>query len=128
MTKTLTEQWREGTLPEGYYYTKSINILDKERIMIDYYIPALHHFEIMPSEYVKEVIVEAPSYDEYKQLVSKTDQLEKRLEVSEKEHYRTLEQLRIATGALREYANCKPTEWMSCVTADKALKEMEGVK
>ena len=36
--------------------------------------------------------------------------------------------LEIATKALKEYANCKPTEWMSCVTADKALKEMEGVK
>ena len=36
--------------------------------------------------------------------------------------------LEIATKALEEYANCKPTEWMSCVTADKALKEIEGVK
>ena len=35
--------------------------------------------------------------------------------------------LEIATKALKEYANCKPTEWMSCVTADKALKEMEEV-
>lgn len=36
--------------------------------------------------------------------------------------------LEIATKALKEYANSKPTEWMTCVTADNALKEMEGVK
>lgn len=35
--------------------------------------------------------------------------------------------LDIATKALKEYANCKPTEWMSCVTAEKALKEMEEI-
>ena len=35
--------------------------------------------------------------------------------------------LKIATKALKEYANCKPTEWMSCVIAQKALKEMEEV-
>lgn len=80
MTKTLTEQWREGTLTEGYYYTKSINILDKERIMIDYYIPMLHHFEIMPSEYVKEVIVEAPSYDEYNDLIQQNVNQESAIE------------------------------------------------
>jgi hypothetical protein len=49
------------------------------------------------------------------------------LEVSEKEHHKTLQQLAIATKALEEYANCKPTEWMTCVTADKALKEIDLV-
>lgn len=68
MTKTLTEQWRDGTLPDGYYYTKVTNMVDKEKIMIDYYISELHHFELMPSQYVKEVIVAAPSCDEYKRL------------------------------------------------------------
>ena len=124
MTKTLTEQWKNGKIKEGFYYVHfctgeivyrhlSGNKPDKEFIELGCF---------------QEILASVPSYDEYKQLISKTDQLEKRLEVSEKEHYRTLEQLRIATGALREYANCKPTEWMSCVTADKALKEMEGVK
>ncbi len=44
------------------------------------------------------------------------------------EYQRLQKKLDIATKALEDYANCKPTEWMSCVTADKALKEMEGVK
>ena len=54
--------------------------------------------------------------------------LQNLLEVSEKEHYKTLQQLAIAVNALREYANCKPTEWMTCVTADKALKEIDLVR
>jgi len=36
--------------------------------------------------------------------------------------------LAIATKALEQYANCKPTEWMTCVTAENALKEIEEVK
>lgn len=62
-------------------------------------------------------------------------ELEKRLEVSENEHYRTLEQLRIATKALKEY---KEDYFITTYggrlvnpypgIARKALKEMEGVK
>ena len=36
--------------------------------------------------------------------------------------------LAIATKALEQYANCKPTEWMTCVTAQKALKDIKEVK
>jgi hypothetical protein len=54
--------------------------------------------------------------------------LEARIEVLEDNVERLQKKLEIATKALKEYANCKPTEWMSCVTADNALKEMEGVK
>ena len=91
-----------------------------------------------------EVLAPVPSYDEYRELVSKTEQLEKRLEVSEKEHYRTLEQLRIATGALRETKEKLLHVDLSGLDGDnrqkmydlmfedgvidKALKEMEGVK
>ena len=108
-----------------------------------------------------EVLAPVPSYKDYKglmydrieldkakikiyELVSKTEQLEKRLEVSEKEHYRTLEQLRIATGALRETREKLLHVELSGLDGDnrqkmydlmfedgvidKALKEMEGVK
>lgn len=71
-------------------------------------------------------------------------ELEKRLEVSEKEHYRTLEQLRIATGALREtkdrllkieLSNLNYEErhklydiMFADGVIDRALLEMDGVK
>ena len=67
-------------------------------------------------------------------------ELEKRLEISEKEHYKTLQQLRIATKALKEYswgnnwldAGCRgqlflPTKRGYSI-ADRAIDEMEGVK
>lgn len=67
----------------------------------------------------REVLAPVPSYDEYKQLVSKTDKLEKKLE--------------IATKALKEINVRSQRDWneydcMGC--ARKALYdiEMEGVK
>lgn len=68
MTKTLTEQWREGTLPKGNYYIVITGITEKKQIMIDYYIPELHHFEIKPSDCILEVLAPVPSYDELKRL------------------------------------------------------------
>lgn len=58
--------------------------------------------------------------------------LQNRLEVSEKEHYKTLQQLAIATKALREYAD--PEIWEMdgfcykdrCI-AEQALKEIDLV-
>lgn len=61
---------------------------------------------------------------EINELVQKVHILEKRLEVSEKEHYRTLERLRIATKALKKYESA--AGWGR--EAFLALKEMEGVK
>lgn len=56
-----------------------------------------------------------PSYDEYIELVSKTEQFEKRLE--------------IATKALEKYTEVETDDWIdSKEVAQKALKEMEGVK
>lgn len=71
-------------------------------------------------------------------------ELEKRLELSEKEHYRTLEQLRIATMALKKYQEAinrfKKDPMNNIIMlahqliydididSKKALKEMEGVR
>lgn len=66
------------------------------------------------------------------ELVQKMHTLEERLEVSEKAHYKTLEQLRIATKVLRGI--CVWASTGNCVekavkkVCEKALKEMEGVK
>ena len=73
MTKTLTEQWRDGTLPQGNYYIV-IRGIEKEQMMIDYYIPELHHFEIKPTECIKEVLAHVPSYDEIKRLQEQKEQ------------------------------------------------------
>lgn len=66
---------------------------------------------------------------EINELVQKIHSLEKLLEVSEKAHYKTLEQLRIATKALEKYTEVETDDWIdSKEVSRKALKEMEGVK
>ena len=73
MSKELTEQWREGTLPEGYYYIKTrwlgcdnkwhynkeqdINYLDSDGDWCG-----------VANNSVVEIIGVVPSYDEYKHL------------------------------------------------------------
>lgn len=126
MTKTLTEQWYDDTIDSSHHYY--VRIKGKEEMgcggidFIDIIRPPLFRDQVdkLLQYNDPEVLALVPSYDEYKQLVSKTDELEKRLEVSEKEHYRTLEQLRIATAALKDMPEMS--------RAQRALKEMEGVK
>lgn len=145
MTKTLTEQWREGTLPAGYYY---IIANTKARNKIIFYLPentntdgAVIKGEVVNGEdggWVLEVLGSVPDYMDCKgliydsialdearkridELVSKTEQLEKKLE--------------IATKALKYYT--LEDAFMSCygnpvnpnpMVARNALKEMDGVK
>ena len=59
MTKTLTEQWREGTLPCGAYY---VNRLDEIRIYFVTYEDNKYTHEIY------EIIAPVPRYKEYKHL------------------------------------------------------------
>ena len=80
MSKTLTEQWREGTLPKGLYYTRSSSgrkgfsfHTGSKRNMFSPYDRMAHQIE--------QVLAPVPSYDEYKRLQEK---------------------LRIATKALEE--------------------------
>lgn len=135
MTKTLTEQWRDGTLERGYYYYKTkvgAKVIGYQCFGLKF--PYDYNHNTIDS--VEEVLAPVPSYDEYNELVQKMHTLENCLEVSEKAHYRTLEQLRIATKALEVYANTNT--WCICNKLDCsyvdgsvaciALKEMEGVK
>ena len=83
MKKTLTEQWREGTLNGGYYYLK----MKDGNIFIDHteYIFWAHEirWETKDSSYVKEVLAPVPIYDEYKELTQRVGRLELDNEVLE---------------------------------------------
>ena len=72
MTKTLTEQWREGKLPEGYYYIRwSFNIDDEPSYMIDFYDREnFTHgaFINKQRKFIDEVMCVVPSYEEFKSL------------------------------------------------------------
>ncbi len=126
MIKTYTEQWRDGTLPKGLYYTRSSSghkgfsfHTGSKSNMFSPYDKMAHQ--------VEEVLGPVPGYMDCKgliydsinladarkridELVSKTEQLEKKLEISTK----ALKKYESASGWGRE--------------AFLALKEMEGVK
>lgn len=77
MTKTLTEQWREGTLKTGSYYIRIITGVEKS----DYFEGKKFCFW---SDYeVEEVLAPVPSYDEYVELLKKLDELKKQLDKAE---------------------------------------------
>ena len=68
MSKELTEQWRNGTLEEGWYYVHlksewggidctTINYCDEDGV-----------FEEYPDEDIKEVLEPVPTYAEFKNL------------------------------------------------------------
>lgn len=65
--KSLTEQWREGTL-KGYYY---VHIKLDERCEyddIDLIDELTGNFELHCDDYIKEVLAPVPSYEEYKEM------------------------------------------------------------
>lgn len=74
MTNTLTEQWREGTLPDGYYY---IIANTKARNQVIFYLPentntdgAVIKGEVVNGEdggWVVEVLDPVPSYEELRE-------------------------------------------------------------
>ena len=73
MTKTLTEQWRNGTLEENMYYVK----LPEEIIIANIY--QLKQLDLVNDADEIEVLAPVPSYDEYKRLQEQIKDYEKTL-------------------------------------------------
>ena len=136
MTKTLTEQWREGKLKGGMYFWRLPN---NETFMatlykMDEYKQTRDASQIVclapVPDYMdcKRLMNDSIELDKAKikiyELVSKTDELVQKMHILEK-------RLEIATKALKDIKVYSQRDWdeyncMEC--ADKALKEMEGVK
>ena len=125
MTKTLTEQWKDGELEWGLYYVKT----KKDAPLFYGEITEMsleEEITISQDEKVEEVLSPVPSYDEWKAELASNGELlnvQKRLE----------KKLAIATKALKEIDVRSQSDWneydcMGC--AKKALYdiEMEGVK
>ena len=137
MSKELTEKFKAGKLPLGYYYVDNYIGWSKEveRIIIKY-----TGLEIEQAQ-AKEVLAPVPSYDEYKQLVSKTDELAQKIHILNEQNtkqYNELceeikknnileKRLKIATKALKN-AHKFPSTMSLKEYCEQALKEMEGVK
>jgi len=138
MTKILTEQWREETLPEGLYYVEGKGNYDIALIR-NRYCPVLTspycEDDVFESEFVP--VAPVPSYDKVKEMSQKIERLELDNDALEMAHNEGKEinaelvnkteqlekRLEIATKALEEYSE---SDWWW--RAKQALKEMEGVK
>lgn len=66
MSKTLTEQWREGKLPQGYYYIVA-NTEQKHNVV--FYLPERNTEDEsrldLKDGYVLEVLAPVPNYNEF---------------------------------------------------------------
>lgn len=134
MTKTLTEQYNDWTLQDGNYYTICYKGWSGDTFPCILYI-SKHNGA---TANVKEVLAPVPSYEEYKELVRKSDKLDKIMydsatnqgdcqQIVEDNLNRQIErlekQLAIATKALKEYERCENGSF-----AHKALHLIEEVK
>lgn len=128
MTKTLTEQWREGKLPENTYYVQFIcgryGIYDFEQFKGFGFDNDL--------AYIKEVLEPVPSYDEYQDIIQQNVNQESAIETYIEDIKCLQERLAIATKALKGVCVWANTgnggENAVKKVCEKALKEMEGVK
>lgn len=66
MTKTLTEQWREGTLEDGFYYIL-IDFFGKKEIRTEELFSG--EFCTIPQEFVKEILDVVPPYVKFREIV-----------------------------------------------------------
>ena len=128
MTKTLTEQWYNGTLEESMYYVK----LPENDVQIAN-IYQLKQLALVKDSDKIEVLAAVPTYEQYIGLIDDSKELDKaydKINLLQK-------RLAIATKALKRYEDKQNWDIRGVAfmkynkgftIARKALKEMEGVK
>lgn len=126
MSKELTEQWRNGTLEQKYYYVKYFGNGQKPFVEIELKNFMLDLVKVKDSDKI-EVLAPVPTYDEF---VQQRDFVKDHLKVLI-ENMNLKRKLEIATKALediKEHTNKLSLPSYTGMRCDKALKEMEGVK
>lgn len=141
MSKGLTEQWKNGELEGGHYYLLMKD--GSTRIANTVYVVAEKQFywENTSIDFIQEVLAPVPSYDEIKEMSQKIERLEFDNEALEMAHNEGKEinaelvsktdelekKLKIATKALKN-AHKFPSTMSLKEYCEQALKEMEGIK
>lgn len=124
MTKTLTEQWKDGELETGHYYIQwSYDCDPRPSYMIDFFDKEYNDGEFMLQrhKYIDEVLAPVPSYDEYCNLVFQANKPKNPLsdvmmcydtEREKKVVERLQEQLKEANEAIKEiYGRTLNSDW-----------------
>ena len=105
MTKTLTEQWRDGTLEDRDYYVlrddeEVVKLTWSVGLFLDTDVPLYGEDE----KRIKEVLAKVPSYEEYKDLYDSNKQLMTHIKTCEQQIERLQEQLKEANEVIKWYA------------------------
>ena len=99
MTKTLTEQWREGTLPEGWYYLRlEPNFENRYDIVYNFGID----FDLYNTEDIEEVLAPVPGYDEYQDIIQQNVNQEAAIETYIEDIKRLQEQKRKVIALIKD--------------------------
>ena len=130
MTKSLTEQWKDGELPDGHYYVVSKKwgkLIDRYRDQTNDCGDEWRGFDNIQG-IVDEVLGAVPSYEEF---VQQRDFVKDHQKVLI-ENMNLKQQLAIATKALKEIGyeigDLESDYGYHYELAKKALKEIEEVK
>lgn len=110
MTKTLTEQWRDGKLPSGLYYIKgkvNYDIALLRNIFNPVLTNPFNEDDVFEPDFVP--IARVPSYDEYNGLKEDNKYLKSGIETRDKQ-IKLLQELEAC-----EMANCEAQEIIACL-------------
>lgn len=121
MTKTLTEQWRDGGLKDGWYYVTSKQfgmLIDRFRDQINDCGDEWRGFDNCQG-IADEILAPVPSYQEF---VQQRDFVKDHQNVLI-ENMNLKRKLEIATKALKEYKHCENGSY-----ANKALALIKEIK
>ena len=78
MTKSLTEQWKDGELENGMFY---LVVKDEEGVYVtvDTHSRMFNVWGIVRDKDIKEVLAPVPDFNHFSQLVKKVEKLERQL-------------------------------------------------
>ena len=133
MSKELTEQWRNGTLEQKYYYVKYFGNGQKPFVEIELKNFLLDLVNVKDRDNV-EVLAPVPSHSEYQSLKDNCEFTHTRLKGTHRKIAQLEKKLEIATKALKFYT--LQDAYVSCfgnpvnpnpMVARQALKEIDLV-
>lgn len=115
MSKELTEQWRNGTLEDGFYYVKENN-----EVFIS---PCSKHYLLSVMNDC-EVLSKVPTYDQFVELTEKAEEQEWRIEELEQQNafecgcnQEYITRLKEAEEALKDF--CDDCTLLKCGCCDE---------